>query len=386
MTISGIRHTKNINQDRRVVDMAKKIALFEPNKSPLITLTKRLSTKPTINPIFHWLEDELQAKWSKVSTAEANVAATDLVVSDIELFRVGFLVKVPRTGEIMRVTDVTASTDTITVKRSFGTTAAAAILQNDPIVILGSAEAEGGLATTPLSVVTSTVFNYTQIFKTAVQLSKTQEASELYGGSDRAYQRLKKGIEHAVDLERAAWFGEKAEDNTGSTPVRSTGGVMSFIETNAVSYDASDSLTEDNFEKEFLEGLFRYGSSKKTLFASSRVISVINSWGREKIQTVTGEETYGLKIYRYISAHGELNIVKHQLFEGAVYGKMGVALDLDAGEVAWRPLSGRDTKLRTGIEPNDADYYLDEYITEGGFQIKLPKVHGIIENVGFPSA
>ena len=386
MTISGIRHTKNINQDRRVVDMAKKIALLEPNKSPLITLTKRLSTKPTINPIFHWLEDELQAKWSKVSTAEANVAATDLVVSDIELFRVGFLVKVPRTGEIMRVTDVTASTDTITVKRSFGTTAAAAILQNDPIVILGSAEAEGGLATTPLSVVTSTVFNYTQIFKTAVQLSKTQEASELYGGSDRAYQRLKKGIEHAVDLERAAWFGEKAEDNTGSTPVRSTGGVMSFIETNAVSYDASDSLTEDNFEKEFLEGLFRYGSSKKTLFASSRVISVINSWGREKIQTVTGEETYGLKIYRYISAHGELNIVKHQLFEGAVYGKMGVALDLDAGEVAWRPLSGRDTKLRTGIEPNDADYYLDEYITEGGFQIKLPKVHGIIENVGFPSA
>ena len=386
MTISGIRHTKNINQDRRVVDMGKKIALLEPNKSPLITLTKRLSTKPTINPIFHWLEDELQAKWSKVSTAEANVAATDLVVSDIELFRVGFLVKVPRTGEIMRVTDVTVSTDTITVKRSFGTTAAAAILENDPIVILGSAEAEGGLATTPLSVVTSTIFNYTQIFKTAVQLSKTQEASELYGGSDRAYQRLKKGIEHAVDLERAAWFGEKAEDTTGSTPVRSTGGVMSFIETNAVSYDASNSLTEDNFEKEFLEGLFRYGSSKKTLFASSRVISVINSWGRDKIQTVVGEETYGLKIYRYISAHGELNIVKHQLFEGAVYGKMGVALDLDAGEVAWRPLSGRDTKLRTGIEPNDADYYLDEYITEGGFQIKLPKVHGIIENVGFPSA
>ena len=386
MTISGIRHTKNINQDRRVVDMAKKIALLEPNKSPLITLTKRLSTKPTINPIFHWLEDELQAKWSKVSTAEANVAATDLVVSDIDLFRVGFLVKVPRTGEIMRVTDVTVSTDTITVKRSFGTTAAAAILENDPIVILGSAEAEGGLATTPLSVVTSTIFNYTQIFKTAVQLSKTQEASELYGGSDRAYQRLKKGIEHAVDLERAAWFGEKAEDTTGSTPVRSTGGVMSFIETNAVSYDASNSLTEDNFEKEFLEGLFRYGSSKKTLFASSRVISVINSWGRDKIQTVVGEETYGLKIYRYISAHGELNIVKHQLFEGAVYGKMGVALDLDAGEVAWRPLSGRDTKLRTGIEPNDADYYLDEYITEGGFQIKLPKVHGIIENVGFPSA
>ncbi len=382
---TGMRDTANINQDRRVVDMSKKIALLEPSKAPLVTLTKRLGAKPTVNPIFHWLEDELQPKWSKFDGAEADTNETALQVDDITYFREGFVIKVPRTGEVMRVTDVNTNTDTLTVVRGYGTSDAAAIENEDPVVIIGNAEQEGGLASDAMSVVTSTVFNYTQIFKTSVQLSKTQEASELYGGSDRAYQRMKKGIEHAIDIERAAWFGVKNEDTSGSSPVRATGGLLSFIDDDTVKYDASGSLTEDDFEKEFLEDLFRYGSSKKTLFASSRLISIINSWGRQKLEMVTGEETFGLKIYRYLSAHGELNIVKHHLFEGAIYGKMGVALDLESGDVKWRPLTGRDTKLNTNIQPNDADYYLDEYITEGGFQIKLPKVHGILEDADFPS-
>ena len=83
-----------------------------------------------------------------------------------------------------------------------------------------------------------------------------------------------------------------------------------------------------------------------------------------------------------VYGHGELNLIAHPLF-GGVFGKMGVVLDLD--NVAWRPLKGRDTHLNTNIQPNDADYYLDEYLTEGGFMLKLPQTHGIIKNVDFPS-
>ena len=279
----------------------------------------------------------------------------------------------------MRVTGISANV--LTVARGVGTTATTATNNNEPVVIIGSAFPEGALSAQAKSTVTQTIFNYTQIFRTSVKVTKTQEASELYGGSDRAYQRMKKGIEHAVDMERAAWFGEKSEVTSGETPIRTTAGILPLINANAVKYDANNALTEDNFEKMFLEPLFRYGSSKKTLFASSRLISVINGWGRQKLQMVTGEETFGLAIMRYISAHGELNIVKHQLFEGATYGKMGVALDLE--HLKYRPLRGRDTKLNTNIQPNDADFYLDEYITEAGFQIKLPKTHGIITGADF---
>lgn len=378
--VNGMRTTKNINQDRRVVDMSKSIALLQPSKAPLITLTKRLATETTYNPIFHWLEDDLVARWDAVNQVDETAVSTSVVVDNGDLFNVGDIIKVPRTGEVMRVTAI--STNTLTVVRGYGTTAAALLVDNDPLVIIGNAFKEGSLAATPKTGLTSTVFNYTQIFKTSVQVSKTQEASKLYGGSDRTYQRKKKGIEHATDLERAAWFGEKSETVNGEEIIRTTGGVLSFIESTSTVYDASNALTEDNFEKEFLENLFRYGSDKKTMFCSSRVISVINSWGRNKLETVVGEDTYGLSIMKYISAHGELLLVKHHLFEGAVYGKMGVALDLE--NVKYRPLEGRDTKLQTNIQPNDADYYLDQYLTEAGFMVKLPKTHGIIKNVDFP--
>jgi hypothetical protein len=380
--VTGIRTTKNINQDQRKVDMADKIALLQPSKAPLVLLTKKIATKPTINPIFHWLEDDLQARWDAVNNATGYTNVdTAIVVDDGTLFNVGDIVKVPRTGEVMRVTAI--STNTLTVVRGYGTTAAAALVDNDPLLIIGSAFKEGDLAAEATGTITSTVSNYTQIFRTSVKVTKTQEASELYGGSDRTYQRKKKGIEHAVDIERAAWFGEKTEKVNGAEIIRTTAGILAMISANASTYDASNALTEDNFEKEFLENLFKYGNPKKTMFCSSRVISVINSWGRHKLQTVVGEETYGLNVMRYISAHGELNLIQHPLFEGAVYGKMGVALDLE--NVQWRPLTGRDTKLNTNIQPNDADYYLDEYITEGGFMVKLPKTHGIVKNVDFPA-
>jgi len=381
--ISGLRTTKNINQDRRVVDMSTKIALLQPSKAPLITLLKRLSKRNAINPIFHWLEDDLQARWDAVNQVNETAVGTAVIVDNADLFSVADIVKVPRTGEVMKVTAVDSATNTLTVVRAYGTTSAALLVDNDPLVIIGNAFKEGSTAGTPKTVSTTTVFNYTQIFRTPIKITKTQDASELYGGSDRPYQRMKKGIEHAIDLERAAWFGEKSEHTSGDEIIRTTAGIIPLITANAVTYDASNALTEDNFEKAFLEDLFRYGSDTKTMFCSGRVISVINSWGRDKIQTVVGEETYGLKIYRYISAHGALNLVKHHLFEGDVYGRMAVALDLE--KVKIRPLVGRDTKLNTNIQPNDADYYLDEYITETGFEVKLPQTHGILNNVDFPA-
>ena len=383
MTIRGQRTTKNINQDRRKVDMSERIALLQPSKAPLVVLTKKLNSKSTINPIFNWMEDDLDARWGEVDEGSTvGSADNEFGVEDPNIFNVGDIVKVPDTGEIMRVTNVDTSNDEITCDRGYGTTSAQDIDDGSDIVIIGSAHKEGGSAPEALSTKVSTINNYTQIFKTSVKVTKTQEASELYGGSDRNHQRKKKGIQHSVDIEKAGLFGEKSEHVSGDEVIRTTAGVLSLIEGNAQTYDASGELTEDEFEKEWLEELFRYGNDKKTLFASARLISIINSWGRDKLHMETGEETFGLSVYKYLSAHGELNIVKHPLLENE-YSNWGIALDIE--NVRWRPLQGRDTSLETNIQGNDDDYYLDQYLTEGGFEVKLPETHGILKNVGFPS-
>ena len=172
-------------------------------------------------------------------------------------------------------------------------------------------------------------------------MTNTQEATKLYGGSDRAYQRRKKAIEHAIDISRTAWFGEKKQTITGETVRRTTAGVLSMLGATVPTYSASNALTEENFEKMFMEQAFQHGSKTKVMFASPRVISIMNSWGKNKMQVDNGSKEYGLAIMRYESAHGTLKIVREPLFEGETYGKMGVVLDLE--NVKYRPLKGRDT-------------------------------------------
>jgi len=368
------RDTGNVLQDRRVVDMSDEIALLEPSKTPLITLTKRLNKRVATNPEFNWLEDELGARWDAVNQANEASVGTSVVVDNASYFAVDDIVKVPRTGEVMRVTAVDTATNTLTVVRGYGTTTAALLVDNDPLVIIGNAIREFSSAPTIKDKQEVKKTNYTQIFRTPFGVSRTLDKSKMYGGKDIAYLRKKKGIEHAVDIERAFLFGEPKEDLTGDTPRRTTGGVLYWITTNVV--DVGTSLTEVAFE-EWCETVFRYGSDTKLLLASARLVSVINQWAAGKLQTVPKDKTYGIAVQQYLSAHGELYIVKHHLLEGNIYGKMGIALDMD--KLAYRPLQGSDTKLKLNIQNNDEDGEKDEYITEAGLELKNEKCHAVIK-------
>lgn len=371
------RDTANINAARRVVDMAEKIAFLQPSAAPFTVLTKRAKKRVVTNPKFEWLEDELAPRWDAVNMATGAAAAVDEIVVDHEgYFTVGDLVKVPSTGEVMRVTEIAAATHKLTVVRGFGETTAADIADDATLLIIGNVNEEGGGARAENIIDSTNAYNYTQIFKTPFSVTGTMDASKLYGGSERARLRLKKGIEHMVDMERAFLFGERKEDTTGAHPARTTRGLLTFLTQNIV--DANGALTEAEFEG-FLEDGFLYGSPKKLLLASPKVISVINQFAAGKLQTKVGDKTYGLQVMTYLSAHGEVNIVKEPLFEGAVYGGYAALLDMDY--VYYCPLSGRDTKLETNIQNNDEDGFKDQYLTEAGIKIQLPKAHALLTGV-----
>lgn len=372
-----MRDTYNINQARRVVDMSKNIALLEPDAAPLTVLMKNIASEQCISPKFEWLESELGARWDAVNNAAGYTnAATDIVVDNDQYFMIGDILKVPRTGECLVITNITAGTHTLTVTREYGETAAAALVDNDPLIMVGSASAEGTGKRTHKNTTETNLYNYTQIFKTTVSLSGTADASKLYGGKDRNWQRKVKGIEHLVDMERAFLFGERKEDATGTTPKRTTRGLLKFLSQNNM--DAGGALTEWEFET-FCQSVFRYGSKKKLLLASPILVSVINTFGRNRLQMLPNDKTYGISLTRFLSAHGELLIAKHNLLEGAIYGGYGIAIDPE--NIKYRYLEGRDTKLRTDIQQNDADAFEDEYLTEAGIQVMQPKTHGVLTNV-----
>ncbi len=219
-----------------------------------------------------------------------------------------------------------------------------------------------------------------QIFRTTMALSGTEDAAKLYGGRDLPYLRSKKATEHALDIERAFWFGQKKSDTSGTQghPRRATGGVLEFIEA-GTSYiqNQGGPLTAPDLNT-FLRESFTYGNSTKMLFCGGLLLQAINEIARGQILTGTGDTTYGVKISKWMTAFGEVNMVHNPLFVED-YASYGFMLDMEC--FRYRYMEGRDTKLKTNIQAPDVDGTVDEYLTECGLERKQAPRHSIIKGV-----
>ncbi|HEX9058917.1 MAG TPA: DUF5309 family protein [Clostridia bacterium] len=365
--------TNSILQAKRIVDMSKNIALLDPDAAPLTVLLKNINSQKCTNPEFHWLEAQLAARWD-VTTSTQLVSDTSINVANGSYFSPGDIVKVPAYGEVFAVTSI--ASNVLTVVRGYGETSAHAFVSGEPLVIIGNANMEGAGMRTHKPYLETDVYNYTQIFRTTVSVTGTLDATQLYGGKQRDWERKKKGIEHLIDIERAFLFGERKQDTSGSDPKRTTRGLLKFLTAN--NYDAGGTLTEYEFET-FCQTAFLHGSKKKLLLASPLLISILNYFARNKLVTASSDKTYGLNLTNYQTAHGQLIVAKHNLLEKGIYGGYGIVLDPE--NITYRYLDGRDTKLRTNIQAPDVDGFVDEYLTEAGLQVQLPDTHAVITNI-----
>jgi len=383
-------------EGRLVIDAVDKVYILEANKHPLVSLMNTVKTSDgaykgsnpmkasTTNPEFRWFEDVYGGRYARASAASSNndVFVTGAGPSSATIFTVGDTVKNARTGEVMLVTIVSASGDAtrLTVTRGFGTTASTPIVSGDGLFIVGNASEENSGARNVNTTRVSSPTNFTQIFKTSIALSGTEDAAKLYGGRDLPYLRAKKATEHALDIERAFWFGEKASNTTGvqGHPRRTTGGILEFIES-GTSYvqNQGGALTAPDLNAFLREG-FTYGNSTKMLFAGGLLLQAINEIARGQIQTSTGDTQYGVKISKWNTAFGDINIVHNPLFVED-YAGYGFLLDMEC--FRYRYMEGRDTRLMTNVQAPDVDGIVDQYITEAGLERKQAPRHAILKGV-----
>ena len=283
--VTGSTGSQNILSNLRVVDMADKIYLLQPEAAPLYVLVSKLNKRVAINTTFQWPEDDLNPSWSTLTTSATSAQTNFITVTNEgSYFNVYDLIKFPSTGEICLVQTVAACG--VTAVRGFAGTTAASAAANATVVILGSAFAEGSAYSdlTTLSRVATNAYNYLQLFRKSVQVTNTMLNSELYGGNYRAYERKVKGIELMRDLERVFLFGGKLEDTSLSVTGgvrRTTGGAQAFIATNVTAIGGI--LAEADFEA-FIRTVTRFGGDEIYLFASPLIISVISQWAQGKLQ------------------------------------------------------------------------------------------------------
>jgi hypothetical protein len=368
--------TTNTDTTLQIRDVDSKVYLREAEVAPLVAFLEKAKPETTSNYKFEWINKSIGTPFAYATTGYSD-SATDIVVGagEAKQFTVGDIVWNPATGEHMRVTVVTVGTETLTVVRGFGH-AAAIVVSGQLLVLLGSAHAEGGLSPDAKTLISSLDYNYTQIFKTSINLTRTENQTARYDPKDPKMVQLRKEamILHMEERERAYLFGERKLDVGGATPIHTTRGFKSCISTNVI--DFSGSFTKLKFDQA-IEQVNRYGGRNKVLMSSSSLLNAIHSEVFNKSNMLITEKTkeWGLSISRYKSPYGDIDIVYHRLLSQVLDG-YGFVIDLDL--VKRRTL--QPTVIKQNVHAPDYDGVKDELLTEDGFQLATEERHGIFLN------
>ena len=385
--ISGLRGTGQFSTDFRPTNYRELFTLLEPNGSaPLQALLSMTGSESTDDPKYNHFRDELPDRKLQVNGAVASTSTTTVTVdaSDDEAFVIpGTIIYNTVTGEVMRATAAAnTSNHQLTLERNIGGTSHQ-IADDSALIIAGFADIEGGTAPTAVSFDPTTDFNFTQIFKTAVQVSGTLQNTYLRTG-DKEQESLTKALKmHMSDIERAMFFGKRHISN-GSTasPTRYTGGLLSQI-TNisdaASGFAASNTISEKEFDRLLIENIFQYGGSEKVMFAGARVISNLMEIGKNRWQPQQVDNAYGVSFTRYTTYAGDLLVQMHPMFR-QVPNMAKTAVILDMNEISYKYMAGRDTQLMRNIETPDFDGVKHMYQTECGLEMLQSKPHWVIKN------
>ena len=422
---------------RRIFNFGDRVAELVPEESPFFVYLNQVAKSPTDDPVFRYLENRNRISFTDrsflIKGAVGSVSAGtsySFTVDTAGGAAVEFLIKgmVLAIGTkddtdgygqaLVRVdsgvshgsSDSTFTGKVIDVSAVSGSNS---IADNDVAQIIGSSFEEGSGSPDVFSSELEDDFGYTQIFKTAAEMTNTAYATR-YRGYAEEWNRIwaTKLREHKIDIERAMLFGQKAR--VGG--IQYTEGLVGHIVKNvsptaddsAFSYSsgnayyrsvAQSELTYDRLLSD-LEVIFdpaRGGMSEKLVLCSLPVITFFNklgdgafldasvghSSGPYRINFDSREGSFGHSIMVIDTIHGTLNLVKEPLFRGIASGFMLMA---DMTQLAYRPLIGnginRDTQVMTNVQAADEDLRKDMILTEAGLEVTLPESHALFNLEG----
>lgn len=288
-----------------------------------------------------------------VTPAIADGTTTAIVVSDASGIVPGHVLVNPNTNENLRVTNVVGNT--LTVQRGYGRVAAAAIANNQVLVVIGSSYEEGSVRPTARSIQPVYANNFTQIFRNAWALTNTAKASlSEMGYSNIAESKRDCMMFHGMDIEAALFFGQAKMDTTGPQPIHATQGIIDAVRqyapgnvtnfTAAVGYDdlVTALLPAYTYSTDIGEG------SNRVIFCDQTANGVLQKIGKEygEVTLTQKESSYGMVFSQFKFHKGTLNIIEHSLFNGLqVYNGFAVVVDVPAVKLAY--LGDRDALEET---------------------------------------
>lgn len=411
--ISGVGTEILTSTGQRKISMVDKPEVYDNDMTKLLAILKGrkpIEKQDEFSRQFSWREDDrlvrnsFQVGGATSTAVTINVSTNTGPAGTSPVFRVDDIVLCPRTRELFLVTGGGASDIGVAYRGSgaYGTVAAAALVADDVLIVIGNAKREGSGVRTVLMTTESQVTNYTQLKTAPVKVNWELDGQDLYGGPERRKQQAKALNEHLIDVAFTLWFSQKKLDTsigsaTTGKPRYTTDGIYNLVSGQGA-FGAPSSqnpgrlqtitgaLTEDQFE-DWLRACRRYNKSGEMwIFTSSLGTAVINRFARDKIiPNEMATQEYGFEIMRYKVPGLRVNLVEEKLWEDFTsgantdgFGRTMICLDM--GLVKYHYQRGWDMVLLEDIVKDGTFEYTDTYVSICGLELRLPKAHGILKD------
>ena len=411
-------------QDQRPKDYREALLYLKPNgTAPLFAMTSRIPSERTTDPEFNWWEKHLPTQGGAVTNlynsegmgtawSSAQVFSADQAV----FAKVGeALAKETRPGHIVllrteatpakdvrgRVTHVSinGANSRISVVLMEGDGSSGGILSTcDRLDIIGNMNAEGAPIPEAISYSPHKFYNYTQIFRTPLSITRTAMKTRLRTG-DAVKEMRREALEiHGMEIEKSLLYGIRSEsiDPANGQPIRTTLGLIPYIQSHssanygdfAVDHASAAwaSTTSLDWLEKNLEKCFRYGSRERWAFAGSEALLGIQRAVRSNatMNIESGITEFGTRVSTLVTAFGSVHFQIHPLFSFSQTNRRRM--------VIFEPSNFKERFIdKTHLKKDDAlkkggataiDGIKDEYLTEMGLEFRFAPTTLLLDNVG----
>ena len=428
---AGMRGSGSWTTDERPKSYREMMLYLYPNgMMPLTAILSMLGNEKTTDPEFNWWTKTLpnqrtaltegdvhtvdtlnaKAQWDSDTAANNDFDAGETVyvkiatdaTAQMKKYRVGHIVMLRDGSNYLhdvrgKVTAKGADYLTVKILKTYaGQSVTAGDNTYDTLLIIGNVNEEGADRPTAISYDPVKFNNYTQIFRTSLNITRTAMQTKLRTGD--AYARMKKeALElHGMEREKAFIWGVPTEGTgTNGMPERTTGGIVNFIQANVPGNIVDFAVEEagntwigagEDWLDEKLELLFRYGRPEKLALCGSGALLGINKLAKAAGWTNFTPATigYGIQVTRWTTPFGVINLKTAPLFSFEATDRNTMIL-LETQNLVTREIQPTIFKADKSVEESigaGRDGKQEEFLTEDGLEFHHPDTFGILHNVG----
>lgn len=433
MGFLGMRGTGDWVTDQRPKNFREMMLFLYPNgQLPLTAMLSKMKNEAVDDPEFNWWTKNLPTQRATITGVYTDAAMAVAYVSggvagsilymkmseaDSEHFRVGHQVllrdasdpTVDVNAKVLAVSSSgTSSYIQVKLLEADDNSGYSHDLSDcDTAIIIGNINSEGATMPSAISYDPVKMYNYTQIFRTPLSITRTARKTKLRTG-DQYKEMKREALElHGIEMEKAFLFGIKTE-GTGDNgkPERTTEGLITNIRQNNSVCVSDFSLSADYDGKAWLDdgggedwldamlmNLFLYGRDSKLAFCGNGAVLGINKLAKAgaHMQITPTTIGYGIKVMEWITPYGTLYLKTHPLFNYETTLRYSM-LCFEPENLSYRYID--DTQFfgeggktaAAGTNAGRKDGTDEEYLTEAGLEYHHPYTAAFLTGVGQDNA